>query len=117
MNNIELLLIALPIFVAGVATVLAFLFIVVYYYFLMLACEFLALVTGVIVSSHVMACIMFFEHLVFSDVVILFVFFSLDVFFLYASRCFCCSLFFLKFSNDFVRAFLIRNVRGCGWEE
>ena len=44
-------------------------------------CEFLALVTGVIVSSHVMACIMFFEHLVFSDVVILFVFFSLDVFF------------------------------------
>ena len=81
MNNIELLLVALPIFVAGVATVLAFLFIVVYYYFLMLACEFLALVTGVIVSSHVMACIMFFEHLVFSDVVILFVFFSLDVFF------------------------------------
>ena len=75
MNNIELLLIALPKFVAGVATVLAFLFIVVYYYFLMLACEFLALVTGVIVSSHVMACIMF------SDVVILFVFFSLDVFF------------------------------------
>ena len=45
MNNIELLRKTLPIFVAGVATVLAFLFIVVYYYFLMLACEFLALVT------------------------------------------------------------------------
>ena len=47
----------------------------------MLACEFLALVTGVIVSSHVMARIMFFERFAFSDVVILFVFFSLDAFF------------------------------------
>ena len=110
MLNVELILVALPIFVAGVATVLAFLFIVVYYYFLMLACEFLALVTGVIVSSHVMACIMFFEHLVFSDVVILFVFLPLDVFF----ACFSMLLLFcdfLKFSNDFVRAFLIRNPR------
>ena len=98
MNNIELLLIALPKFVARVATVLAFLFIVVYYYFLMLACEFLALVTGVIVSSHVMACIMFFEHLVFSDVVILFVFSSLDVFF------FACFPMLLLFS-DFCEVF------------
>ena len=94
MNNIELLLIALPIFVAGVATVLAFLFIVVYYYFLMLACEFLALVTGVIVSSHVMTCIMFFEHIVFSDVII----------FLCSSRLTCffaCFSMLLLFSDFF----------------
>ena len=95
------MLLILPIFVARVVTLLDFLVIVVYYYFLMIACEFLALVICVIVSLHVMSCIMFFEYFVFSDVVILFVFFSLDVFFLHASQCFCGFLFFFEVFQRF----------------
>ena len=42
----------------------------------MLATEFPAFVTGVIVSPHVMACNVFFEHPMFLGVFILFVLFS-----------------------------------------
>ena len=42
----------------------------------MLTTEFPAFVTGVIVSRHVMACTVFFEHLMFLGVFILFVLFS-----------------------------------------